>query len=79
LIVEQESRALRINRNVIGRTTEVLAEMSAKRQVGWLSGKNPQFKTVAFEPLHAKVGELAIVRIEAATSHTLSGREVARA
>jgi tRNA-2-methylthio-N6-dimethylallyladenosine synthase len=79
LIVEQESRSLRINRSAIGQTTEVLAEMSAKRQVGWLSGKNPQFKTVAFEPLHAKVGELATVRIEAATSHTLSGREVPRA
>jgi len=78
LIAEQHSRSLRINRSEIGRTTEVLVEMPAKRQIGWLSGKNPQFKTVAFEPSRAAVGELVTVQIEAASSHTLSGREVAR-
>jgi tRNA-2-methylthio-N6-dimethylallyladenosine synthase len=76
LIAEQQARALRLNRAMIGRTTEVLVDAPARRQPDWLAGRNPQFRTVAFEPAGAQVGELATVRIEAATSHTLSGREV---
>jgi tRNA-2-methylthio-N6-dimethylallyladenosine synthase len=76
LIDEQERRATAINRATVGRTTEVLVESTAKRQAGWLAGKNPQFKTVVFEPKTARMGELVPVLIEVAGSHTLSGREL---
>jgi len=76
LIAEQQSRSLRINQRMIGRTTEVLVESTPRKQPDWLAGKNAQFKTVAFEPAGAQLGELATVLIEAATSQTLSGREV---
>ncbi|MFN2425145.1 MAG: tRNA (N6-isopentenyl adenosine(37)-C2)-methylthiotransferase MiaB [Candidatus Binatia bacterium] len=76
LIAEQQARALRINRRMIGRTTEVLVESTPKKQPDWLAGKNAQFKTVAFEPAGAQLGELATVLVEAATSQTLTGREI---
>jgi len=79
LIAEQQARSLRINQRMIGRTTEVLVESTPRKQPEWLSGKNGQFKTVAFEPAGAQLGEIATVLVEAATSQTLSGREVARA
>lgn len=79
LIAEQQARALRINQRMIGRTTEVLVESTPKKQPDWLAGKNPQFRTVAFEPAGAQLGETARVLVEAATSQTLSGREVPRA
>lgn len=78
LIAEQQARALRINREMIGRTTEVLVESVPKKQPDWLAGKNGQFKTVAFEPSGAQIGELATILVEAATSQTLSGREIRR-
>ncbi len=77
LIAEQEERAARINRRLVGRTTDVLVEGPAKRPAGWMAGKNPQFKTVVFEPTGAAAGDLVRVRIESATSHTLKGRQVA--
>ncbi len=77
LIAEQEARAARINQQTVGTVTEVLVEGPAKRQPAWLSGKNPQFKTVVFEPLGAKPGDIVPVRVEAATSHTLKGRQLA--
>ena len=76
LIAEQQARSLRINQRMIGRTTEVLVESTPKKQPDWLAGKNAQFKTVAFEPAGAQLGELATVLVEAATSQTLSGREI---
>jgi tRNA-2-methylthio-N6-dimethylallyladenosine synthase len=76
LIAEQQTRALRINQRLIGRTTEVLVESTPRKQPDWLSGKNAQFKTVAFEPAGAQLGEIATVLVEAATSQTLTGREI---
>lgn len=76
LIAEQEARAARINQRTIGTVTEVLVESKAKKQADWLAGKNPQFKTVVFEPLDAKIGDRVGVRIEAAGPHTLKGRQV---
>jgi tRNA-2-methylthio-N6-dimethylallyladenosine synthase len=77
LIVEQEARAGRINAELVGSETEVLAEAPAKRQPSWLAGKNPQFKTVVFEPrAGAAVGDLCRVLIEAAGPHTLKGRQL---
>lgn len=77
LIDEQEKRADRINKLEVGKTTEVLVEGPAKRQQHWLAGKNPQFKTVVFEPLGATVGDIATVVVEAAGPHTLKGRQLA--
>jgi tRNA-2-methylthio-N6-dimethylallyladenosine synthase len=79
LIAEQETRAAAINRRAIGRSTEVLVESRAKRQAGWLAGKNPQFKTVVFEPSGAKIGDLVTVFVEAAGPHTLTGRQISGA
>ena len=76
LIAEQEERAARINRGLVGAVTEVLVEGPAKRPEGWLAGKNPQFKTVVFSPKQAAPGDLVRVRVEATTSHTLMGRQV---
>lgn len=79
LIEEQERRSAAWNQAFVGRKAEVLIEGSAKRQTGWLAGKNPQFKTVVFEPTRPglRVGETVPVSIEAAGSHTLRGRELA--
>lgn len=76
LISEQEARAQRINQAMVASVTEVLVESPAKRPPGWLAGKNPQFKTVVFEPTTATVADLVEVRIESASSHTLRGRQV---
>lgn len=77
LIAEQEARAVRINRSLVGTTTPVLVEGPAKRQLDWLAGKNPQFKTVVFVPGAAETGDIVDVQIESASSHTLKGRELA--
>jgi tRNA-2-methylthio-N6-dimethylallyladenosine synthase len=76
LIADQEHRADAINRKLVGATTEVLVESPAKRQPGWLAGKNPQFKTVVFQPTTAAVGDIVTVAVEAAGPHTLKGRQI---
>jgi tRNA-2-methylthio-N6-dimethylallyladenosine synthase len=80
LIALQEEIATRRNRRLVGAQVEVLVEGPARRPDGWMSGKTPQMKTVVF-PGPAAPGELVTVRVEAATSHTLTasrpGREVA--
>jgi len=48
---------------------------AAAPQAGW-AGKSPQMTTVVF-PGPAAPGDVVRVRIEAATSHTLTGRPVA--
>jgi tRNA-2-methylthio-N6-dimethylallyladenosine synthase len=75
-IAAQERRAERINRALVGTTTDVLVESAAKRQPGWLAGKNPQFKTVVFEPRGACIGDVVAVAIESAGPHTLRGTQV---
>jgi len=76
LVALQERRAAAIHRTWAGAVTPVLVESPAKRQRGWLAGKNPQFKTVVFEPLNARVGELVPVLIDTTGPHTLKGRQV---
>jgi tRNA-2-methylthio-N6-dimethylallyladenosine synthase len=78
-IEAQELRARRINSRLVGTRTEVLVEAGAKRQATWLAGKNPQFKTVVFEPTDAAVGDLVTVAVESAGPHTLRGRQIAAA
>ncbi len=76
LIAEQEERSGRVNQATVGTVTEVLVESPAKRQKDWLAGKNPQFKTVVFEPAGARIGDIVSVRVEAAGPHTLRGKQV---
>jgi tRNA-2-methylthio-N6-dimethylallyladenosine synthase len=80
LIAVQEGIASERNRALIGAEVEVLVEAPARRPEGWMSGKNRQMKTVVF-PGPSAPGSLVTVRVDGATSHTLSGspteREVA--
>jgi len=76
LIAEQEERAARLHRSLVGHRTAVLVEAPARRQPDWMSGKNPQFKTVVFFPTSARPGDIVEVSIESTTSHTLKGRQL---
>jgi len=76
LVALQESISAEINRRLVGAEVGVLVEGPARRTAGWMAGKSPQMKTVVF-PGPAAPGDVVRVRIEAATSHTLTGRPVA--
>jgi len=81
LIALQEAISAEINRALVGTVVEVLVEGPARRPEGWMAGKSPQLKTVVF-PGPAEPGALVQVRVEATTSHTLTGaalRAAARA
>ena len=58
----------------IGRTLEVLVEGPSRTDPARLRGRTRHNKVVNFRGL-AGAGEMAQVRIEAATSQTLSGEE----
>lgn len=73
VITLQERISAEVNRLYVGQTVEVLVEGPAKRQEGWLAGKNGQFKTVVFPGADLRLGDLASVRIASATAHTLVG------
>ncbi len=76
LIEEQEARAARVHRTLVGSVSRVLVESNAKRQADWLAGKNEHFKTVVFEPHGAAIGDIVAVRIESSSSHTLRGVQI---
>ena len=73
LVALQEEISAEINRGLVGSEVEVLVEGPARRGEGSMAGKTPQMRTVAF-PGPAAPGEVVRVRVEAATSHSLSGR-----
>jgi tRNA-2-methylthio-N6-dimethylallyladenosine synthase len=73
LIALQERVSAERNRAQVGCDLEVLVEGPAKRPEGWITGKSRDFRTVVL-PGPAAPGELVRVRVEAATSHTLTGR-----
>ncbi len=75
LIALQERISGEINRRLVGTDVEVLVEGPARRTPGWMAGKSPQLKTVVL-PGPAAAGDVVRVRVEAATSHTLSGQVV---
>ena len=74
IIALQEHISGEINDRTVGQTVEVLVEGPAKRQEGWLAGKNGQFKTVVFPGNGAQPGDLVPVRVISATAHTLIGQ-----
>jgi len=76
LVALQESISAEINRRLVGTEVEVLVEGPARRTAGWMAGKSPQMKTVVF-PGPAAPGDVVRVEVEAATSHTLTGRQMA--
>src|SRR5262249_58512975 len=76
LIALQERVSAERNRAQIGRDVEVLVEGSAKRPDGWMTGKSRDFRTVVL-PGPAAPGDLVVVRVVAATSHTLTGDRAA--
>ena len=73
LIALQESISAERNRALVGSEVEVLVEGPARRPDGWVTGKSRDFRTVVL-PGPAEAGTLVRVRVDAATSHTLSGR-----
>lgn len=73
IIALQERISGEVNQQMIGQTVEVLVEGPAKRQPGWLAGKNGQFKTVVFPGNGVQSGALVSVRIASSTAHTLVG------
>ncbi len=74
VIALQESISLQRNRALIGETFPVLIEGPARRGVGMLAGKTPQFKTTVFPGREgATPGSTVNVRIESATGHSLTG------
>jgi tRNA-2-methylthio-N6-dimethylallyladenosine synthase len=73
LIAFQERTSAERNRARIGGTVEVLVEGPAKRPDGAMTGKSRDFRTVVF-PGPAAAGDLVTVRVDGATSHTLTGR-----
>ena len=77
LIALQERMSAARYREQIGRIVEVLTDGPAKHPEGWMAGKSRDFRTVAFNG-PAAPGDLVTVRVESATSHTLTGRQEAR-
>ena len=69
----QEGIAAGINRDLIGRTVEVLVEGPARRREGWLAGKTLEFKTAVFPSAGQQPGDIVPVRVEETTAHTLVG------
>jgi len=76
VIAVQEAIAAGLNRALVGGRVEVLVEGPARRPEGWMMGKTPQMKTVAF-PGPAAVGSLVQVQIESTTAHSLRGFRIA--
>jgi tRNA-2-methylthio-N6-dimethylallyladenosine synthase len=74
VIALQERLALERNRALIGRDFPVLVEGPARRGVGMLAGKTPQFKTAIFPAARDSApGATVSVHIESATGHSLTG------
>lgn len=72
LIDRQEEISAEITATRIGSEVEVLVDGPAKRPAGWVVGKTPDFKTTVFDGSGLTPGDLVRVRVESATSHTLT-------
>jgi len=74
LIALQEEISLERNRALMGQIFPVLIEGPARRGEGRMAGKTPQFKTAVFPATpETRAGDTVMVRVEAATGHSLSG------
>jgi tRNA-2-methylthio-N6-dimethylallyladenosine synthase len=73
VIALQEKSSLERYRALIGREFPVLIEGPARRGVGMLAGKTPDYKTAIFPAREGlAVGDTVAVRVASATGHTLS-------
>jgi tRNA-2-methylthio-N6-dimethylallyladenosine synthase len=75
LVEVVQERARERSQRFVGRTMEVLVEGRSRTDGARLRGRTRHNKVVNFEGL-AAAGEMAAVRIESATSQTLSGEEM---
>ncbi len=73
MIALQNELSLASNRREVGKVVEVLIEDVAKRSVDQLVGRTEQNKAVVVDRGNARVGQTVKVRIDSATSATLSG------
>jgi len=73
MIALQNELSLASNLREVGKVVEVLIEGVAKRSVDQLVGRTEQNKAVVVDRGNARVGQTVRVRIDSATSATLSG------
>lgn len=73
MIALQNELSLASNQREVGKVVEVLIEGVAKRSVDQLVGRTEQNKAVVVDRGNARVGQTVKVRIDSATSATLSG------
>jgi tRNA-2-methylthio-N6-dimethylallyladenosine synthase len=72
VIAIQERISMERNQRLIGERAAVLVEGPARRGVGMLAGKTPQFKTAVFAATDSiQPGDIVDVQVESATAHTL--------
>jgi tRNA-2-methylthio-N6-dimethylallyladenosine synthase len=76
LIRLQNQLSAESNRRDIGKTVEVLVEGFSKRSREQLFGRTEQNKVVIFDKCDYRIGQYVRVKIENATSATLSGKPV---
>jgi tRNA-2-methylthio-N6-dimethylallyladenosine synthase len=73
VIALQEKSSLERYRALVGREFRVLIEGPARRGVGMLAGKTPDYKTAIFPTREGlAAGDTVAVRVVSATGHTLS-------
>jgi len=73
IIELQERISHEINRELVGKTVEVLVEGESRRDAEHYHGKTDSFKTTVFPKGESKISELVRVKVESATAHTLLG------
>jgi tRNA-2-methylthio-N6-dimethylallyladenosine synthase len=69
----QEESSLALYRAAVGLEFPVLVEGPARRGIGMLAGKTPQYKTAIFPACEGvAAGDTVAVRVASATTHTLT-------
>lgn len=71
----QQKISLELNQGMIGKNPEVLVEGKSKKSQEDLMGKSIWGHTVVFPKKNAKIGDLVVVNIMAATAATLLGNQ----
>lgn len=76
LLDVQNVHSLRLNKALVGRTVEVLAEGTSKTDPGVMTGRTRSNKTVNFTGEDVKAGDLVQVEVTEARTWSLLGRNV---
>jgi tRNA-2-methylthio-N6-dimethylallyladenosine synthase len=79
LVEEQKQASLERNAEAVGSEVEVLVEGPSKRSADHWFGKTAHFKIAVFRRAGERVGDLARVRVAAASPYTLFGEGVSSA